>query len=397
MGKSAEILNFALPSDRTLGVTLKPHAFNLFERPQENLWTFDLEGRLIGMYVEDVNYRRTLDNRYFKKSRIRMHGEDFRQVIEISREKSTLLLDRGRGLLASVVDRLPERFEKIAERVITTDMSVLEKDAAVFKDVYLPISILPPDQYMALVLQVSEGCNYNKCTFCNFYRDRSFHIKSQEAVEAHFRDVRNFFGSGIKLRRSIFLADANALVIPQKRLVTILETARREFPDIPQIYSFIDVFTGIRKGPDDFARLAKLGLRRVYLGLESGNPALLELLGKPQLSADVVHLAKDLKAGGIQLGVILLAGAGGEKFRRVHLKDSISLIEKLDLKFGDMIYISEFYETNSAYREALEKEQIELPGPGTIRKLSNELNFELRRRISKEVSISTYDIRQFFY
>ncbi|NOZ07501.1 MAG: radical SAM protein [FCB group bacterium] len=397
MGKNAEILNFALPGDRTLGVTLKPHAFNLFEKPQENLWTFDLEGRLLGMYVDGVNYRRTLDNRYFRKSRIRMHGEDFRQVIEISQDKSALLLDRSRELLASVADQLPLNFENIAERVLTTDMSVLEKDAAVFRDIYLPISILPPDQYMALVLQVSEGCNYNQCTFCNFYRDRTFRIKSQVEVEEHLLAVRDFFGAGIKLRRSVFLADANALVIPQNRLVAILDTIHREFPEVPQIYSFIDVFTGVRKGSADFARLAELGLRRVYLGLESGNPALLELLGKPQLSDDIIQLGKDLKAGGVQLGVILLAGAGGEQFRRAHLKDSIALIEKLDLGFGDMIYISEFYETNREYRKVMEREQIELPEPGTIRKISNELRFELRRKIHKDVSISVYDIQQFFY
>jgi len=37
-----------------------------------------------------------------------------------------------------------------------------------------PVGILPPDQYMAVVLQAAEGCAFNTCTFCDFYRDRSF-------------------------------------------------------------------------------------------------------------------------------------------------------------------------------------------------------------------------------
>ncbi len=397
MGKTAEILNFPLSDERSLGVTLKPHAFNLFERPGENLWTFDLEGRLLGMYVDGINYRRTLDNRYFKKSRIHMHGEDFRQVIEISPTKIVPLLDRARNLLALVADELPSQFELAAERVLSSDMSILETDAAVFKSVYLPISILPPDQYMALVLQVTEGCNYNQCSFCNFYRDRPFRIKSQEEAQAHFQAVKTFFGAGLKLRKSIFLADANALVIPQKRLLPMLETIQQEFQDTPEIYSFIDVFTGIKKGPSDFAQLAKRGLRRVYLGLESANAELLELLGKPQLSEDILQLGEDLKDGGVRLGVIILAGAGGGKFRKAHLKDSLSLIQKLNLSFGDMVYISEFYETNREYRCAMEQAGIELPGPYAIRKMSNELRFELRRKLHKDVAVSVYDIQQFCY
>jgi radical SAM superfamily enzyme YgiQ (UPF0313 family) len=129
------------------------------------------------------------------------------------------------------------------------DWQHLSADAISFKNVYLPISILPPDQYLALVVQVTEGCNYNQCIFCDFYKDRPFRIKTNTELKEHLLKIKNYFGEGIKMRRSIFLGDANAIVIPQERLIKALRSIKNVFPQPKDIYSFIDVFTGIKKDP----------------------------------------------------------------------------------------------------------------------------------------------------
>ena len=384
-----------LAGERTLRLTLKHHAFNVFTQPDEDLWTFDRTGRLLGMYVNGVNYRRTLDNRFVRKSREMIEGETYREVSLIPWKEAENLLAQSHHLLEQA-QNLPAGFADMARKVLARKMDDLEEEGERFRRIYLPVTILPPDQYMALVLQITEGCNYNLCTFCNFYRDRPFRIKSMPEVEEHITRVLDFFAAGLTLRKSVFLADANALATPQERLVSFLEMIRTKIPQ-RRVYSFIDVFTGLKKTAEDFARLKTLGLQRVYLGVESGSADLLELLNKPQLTEDVIQLAESLKAGGLDLGLIFLAGAGGKKYHGAHLAESLELVRRLPLGKGDIVYISEFYETNMEYNRVLKEVKASLPERKDVRRMAVEFNREMRTVVPIGTAVSVYDIQQFLY
>ncbi len=384
-----------LAGERTLRLTLKHHAFNVFTQPDEDLWTFDRTGRLLGMYVNGVNYRRTLDNRFVRKSREMIEGETYREVSLIPWKEAENLLAQSHHLLEQA-QNLPAGFADMARKVLARKMDDLEEEGERFRRIYLPVTILPPDQYMALVLQITEGCNYNLCTFCNFYRDRPFRIKSMPEVEEHITRVLDFFAAGLTLRKSVFLADANALATPQERLVSFLEMIRTKIPQ-RRVYSFIDVFTGLKKTAEDFARLKTLGLQRVYLGVESGSADLLELLNKPQLTEDVIQLAESLKAGGLDLGLIFLAGAGGKKYHGAHLAESLELVRRLPLGKGDIVYISEFYETNMEYNRVLKEVKAPLPERKDVRRMAVEFNREMRTVVPIGTAVSVYDIQQFLY
>lgn len=351
----------------------------------------------MGMYVDGVNIRRALDNRFFSKTREIRNGRAFRMVEPVTREMAETVLDRGRDLLHSVRKGLPRDFDPTSEKIVRNDMLSLDRNARLFSSIYLPITILPPDQYMALVLQVTEGCNYNQCLFCQFYRDREFRIKSLEEIEDHFARVRRFFGQGLNLRRSIFLADANAMVIPQERAVPILDLVNRSFPEFDSLYSFIDVFTGIRKSSHDFSRLKDRGLTRLYLGVESGHEELLNLLRKPQNLSHIIELACRIREGGIHLGLIFLAGAGGRRFREKHLENSLRLIEQISPQPGDTVYISEMYPTPPGYMEALSREGIALPDRLELREMAGEFKSRVREIVPAGVAVALYDINQFFY
>jgi len=384
-----------LAGGRTLRLTLKHNAFNVFTQPDEDLWTFDRTGRLLGMYVSGVNYRRTLDNRFVRKSREMIEGETYREVSLIPWKEAENLLAQSHHLLEQA-QNLPAGFADMARKVLARKMDDLEEEGERFRRIYLPVTILPPDQYMALVLQITEGCNYNLCTFCNFYRDRPFRIKSMPEVEEHITRVLDFFAAGLTLRKSVFLADANALATPQERLVSFLEMIRTKIPQ-RRVYSFIDVFTGLKKTAEDFARLKTLGLQRVYLGVESGSADLLELLNKPQLTEDVIQLAESLKAGGLDLGLIFLAGAGGKKYHGAHLAESLELVRRLPLGKGDIVYISEFYETNREYNRVLKEVKAPLPERKDVRRMAVEFNREMRTVVPIGTAVSVYDIQQFLY
>jgi radical SAM superfamily enzyme YgiQ (UPF0313 family) len=100
----------------------------------------------------------------------------------------------------------------------------------------------------------------------------------------------------------------------------------------------------------DYAELARRGLKRVYIGMESGNEALLQFLKKPGKSEDVLQSVQAMKAGGVAVGIIVLLGAGGRAYAHKHVEDTVALINRMPLDLDDIIYFSELIESeNLAY------------------------------------------------
>jgi len=381
----------------TITFTLKSNAVNIFEEPKNNLWTFDLEGRLVGMFIDSKNYRRTLQNKFYIKSRTKIDDETFREANEVPKNSVIPLIDKCHKIITYLNNNLSKEYYLPLQNILHYNYDKLQHNANSFNNIYLPISILPPDQYMSLVIQLTEGCNYNQCTFCNFYKDRPFKIKSHNELGLHIDQVKTFFGEGIKLRKSIFLADANAISVPQDRLVNALKSIQNDFPKIKNIYSFVDVFTGIKKSTNNFRVLKENGLKRLYLGVESGNPQLLHFLNKKQSNSEIIELTNIIKKSGINIGIIFLIGAGGKQFTEKHLSDSIELLQKLPLSKGDIVYLSELHSTNSEYIDSMKNMNYELPSKIQIRKWSNEFKSVIKNSILKEIQVSVYDINQFFY
>ncbi len=254
---------------------------------------------------------------------------------------------------------------------------------------------------MAVVLQLTEGCSFNTCTFCTFYRDRPFRIKTPDAFRAHARAVKAFLGRGLNLRRTVFLGDANALVVPMQRLLPLLDVVHQEY-DVDALggmYAFLDGFSGEKKTASDYAELAARGLKRVYIGMETGNADLLRFLQKPGTPEDVIQAVQALKAGGVAVGVIVLLGAGGHQYADAHVRDTIAALNAMPLDADDIVYFSELIVSEGmeyarrAYEEGLQPLTHE-------ERLAQQEAIEDGLRFSEEGGtphISRYDIREFVY
>ncbi|MGE5141784.1 MAG: radical SAM protein [Rudaea sp.] len=396
-------------------------------------YTFDYDGRLIGAFLGGRNYRRGLANEILEKQGGPRPGVFGRVRRLLTRAEVQKLEEEAYGFTSRLSGELDlnnggpgsgdgqagayQAAIQALARVQTYDYARLEREREVYHRLYRPVTILPPDQYLAVYLQATEGCLYNRCRFCGFYRDRPFRLKSPDEFRRHITDVRAFLGGGMTLRRSIFLGDANALMIPQVDLVPMLRAVQDEFEILPArlepdargqwkrehpgyldgIYSFVDAVPARRKTPDEFAELARLGLRRVYVGLESGDAALLRFLGKPNTPADVIELVRDVKTAGVAVGLVILVGPGGKRFEEAHIRETAGLLNALALDSGDLIYFSEVVDyPGSTYGQRVESERIPSLSPGEI----NDQIDRLRARLSfpdpeRAPRISYYDIRLF--
>lgn len=238
-----------------------------------------------------------------------------------------------------------------------------------------------------MVLQATTGCTWNRCAFCSFYQDRPFQKRTPEAFREHIQAVLALLGRGRLLRRGVFLADGNALALSEP-LLPLLELVRAHFPGEP-VMGFLDLFTGLKKAPSWWERLGGMGLRRVYIGLETGHAPLLALLRKPGHPKEVLPLVRALKAAGLSVGVILMVGAGGKAFAEAHFRESLALLAELPLGRGDVVYLSPFREDPGTPYAAL--------GLAPLEDLEGELQrwAQAVRRLG--LRASRYEIREFLY
>jgi len=397
---------------------------------------YDRQGRLVGMFVNDRHYRRGLDNRLMEKFRVPgergrirrdLLGVEKRRLIDGAYDRARRVAEQVRsgkvsGVRARMSDAPDLRNEALErlEPITRYDYARLEAERELFNRIYAPVGILPPDQYMSLVVQMTVGCSYNKCTFCDFYQTRRFEIKTPDALREHLRGVVRFFGDSARLRKSVFLADGNALVIPQKKLMERLAVVHEFFTFVPPeiegraersawrkehpgsfegLFSFLDAFSALKKSVAEFEELRKHHLRRVYVGLESGDDDLLRFLRKPGDAASMVEAVEVIKAAGLSVGVILMVGVGGDRYAEQHVRNTIEAVNSMRLGEGDILYLSDFVNHPGLPYERLAKER-------GIRDLDYGELVAQRGRIraglcwpdpTRPPKVALYDIREFIY
>jgi hypothetical protein len=398
-------------NDHPVTLSVKPNCLTLSleKGGSAQVFSFDFAGRMWTALLDGISYRRGLDGKIVAKWQTQVGGrerrwftgERARQVEAHAREVAAGLYAAIENGQASLQRPLPEQGRRGFEQAAAFDAERTQADIQRYHQVYKPVGILPPDQYMAVVLQATEGCAFNTCTFCDFYRDRRFRIKSEQEFLQHAQAVRDFIGDGLSLRRTIFLGDANALIAPMPKLVPLVEAAHRVYDveALGGIFAFLDGFSAEKKSPQDYKTLARLGLERVYVGMESGNADLLKFLKKPGKPEDVVHAVQSMKAAGVAVGVIVLLGAGGQTFAKDHIRDTIKAINAMHLDMHDIIYFSELI-TSEGMQYVQDAYQSQLHPLGSQARIAQGEAIESGLKFSRRGGtphISRYDIREFVY
>jgi hypothetical protein len=364
----------------------------------ERVFSFDLRGRPYALTFEDATYRRALDGRLLEKRPASTRGPRLRRVL-LPAEGEPIVAS-AHAQVAAVLRAVEGKQgnEVAAERlrgVLGLDIPGLRRDATRFASVYRRVGMLPPDQYLAVVVEVTEGCSWDACSFCDLYQDVPFHIKTRAELGAHTDAVKAFFGEALALRQSVFLGAANALCAAPERLAPLIEDVAGAFPGLP-LAAFVDAASGWRHGVAPLRHYAGLGLRRVYVGLETGDGALLAWLNKPGTPDHAVSLVDDLHQAGVAVGVIVLLGAGGRRFATAHAEGTGAVLARMGLKHGDLLYFSELSLPASTYRIRARAEEVQ---PLSPEELTAQRDAILARSAFSTPGprIARYDIHEFVY
>jgi len=184
----------------------------------------------------------------------------------------------------------------------------------------------PPSEAESLILQVTVGCSYNRCTFCGAYREKSFRIKSFEEVKEDIDGVSSY---NPQIRR-VFLADGDALILPQEALLRILEYLRARLRKLERVGIYANAKDILRKDIGELKKLKELGLGILYLGVESGDRVVLKRIKKNATVNQLIRAARRVKESGILLSVTVLLGIGGTERTQTHAEETGKVLSEMD-------------------------------------------------------------------
>ncbi|MBF0469729.1 MAG: radical SAM protein, partial [Desulfamplus sp.] len=221
--------------------------------------------------------------------------------------------------------------------------------------------IRPPSEAASLLIRVTRNCPWNHCLFCGIYRKQKFSLRPVshvlqdiDLVGKYVEQIRS--GSGKRLSpqtfddneqsafysalnwvrngmESIFLQDSNSLVIKPDHLVEILLYIREAFPEVRRITSYARSHTIARIKDHDLERIAKAGLNRIHIGMESASDKVLDFMKKGVDKATHIRAGQKVKNAGIELSEYYMPGLGGREMSRDHALESADALNQINADF----------------------------------------------------------------
>ena len=230
--------------------------------------------------------------------------------------------------------------------------------------------IRPPSEANSLLIRITRNCPWNHCTFCPVYKDQRFSVRPlghvlqdidavhrqvqllQQTADESGRirreqikdladtsqptDIQAFYAAlnwvvgGMK---SIFLQDANSLIIKPLDLITILKHLRECFPWVERITSYARSHTIARISAENLAEMQAAGLNRIHIGLESGSDEVLKRVMKGVSKATQIKAGRKVKAAGMELSEYVMPGLGGRALSETHARQTADALNQIDPDF----------------------------------------------------------------
>ncbi len=229
--------------------------------------------------------------------------------------------------------------------------------------------IRPPSEAESLLIRISRNCPWNRCTFCGLYKESTFSLRPVDNVLRDIDTVKfyvdelessrqsgttlsrrelhslapdgggdlqalhaasNFVASGME---SIFIQDGNSLVIKPADIIRILQHLKESFPQVKRVTSYARSHTLAKISDENLSAMAKAGLNRIHIGMESGSDKVLEMVKKGVDKATQIIAGQKVKRAGIELSEYVMPGLGGKALMRENAMETADAINQINPDF----------------------------------------------------------------
>jgi len=218
----------------------------------------------------------------------------------------------------------------------------------------------PPSEWKSLIIQVTLGCSWNQCAFCEMYTSKQFCARKEEDV---FADIDAFIPHAYQIRR-VFLADGDPLVLSTNRLLRILAHLRKTFPRLQRVSAYASPNNLIRKSLTELQELKDAGLNLIFVGLESGDDEVLKMINKGETHTSMIEGLNKSKQAGLDSSVMIINGVGGKQFSEQHAIHSAKLLNEIQPKYLSTLVLTAYkgmdYLKSRLQMDFIELNQVEL-------------------------------------
>lgn len=219
----------------------------------------------------------------------------------------------------------------------------------------------PPSEANSLLLRVTRGCPWNRCTFCSMYKGMKFEVRDLEEILGDIELARDLYGDRIG---TVFIGDSNSLVAKTEMLVKVLNALFTSFPNIQRVTSYARAKTIAKKPLEDLIKIYQAGLTRLHVGLETGDRELLKEIEKGATPEEMIEAGKRAKEAGFEYSLYVLLGIGGEEKWEQHARGTAEVLNQIDPHF---IRVRTFIpQPDSPLYEAMVKGRFQPASPETI-------------------------------
>lgn len=187
----------------------------------------------------------------------------------------------------------------------------------------------PPAEANSVIIQVTLGCSFNKCSFCTMYETKEFQIRPIEEVFKDIDTLSLYDSDATKM----FLADGDALVLETSHLVKILNYAYEKFKKLRRVSIYASAFNIYDKSLEELKLLKENGLDLIYYGIESGDFDILKKIQKPISNEKMIEGLNKVSLANIKISATVILGIAGKKHSNDHIKNSAKIINNTTITY----------------------------------------------------------------
>lgn len=211
------------------------------------------------------------------------------------------------------------------------------------------------DSYL---LQCTVGCSHNKCTFCGMYKDKKYRVRPLSDIKEDIAMAKKAMGDVQK----VFLCDGDAIDIETPMLLEILAELKAAFPSLRHVGTYAGPVSVLRKSMDELKSLTEAGLKKAYLGVETGDDALLREVNKGAGYGEMLQAGLNLNEAGFNLSSMVLLGlAGRGKRSEEHALATAKITNEMKPKYLAALTVTPV--PGTVFYNRVQKGEIEILSP----------------------------------
>jgi len=180
----------------------------------------------------------------------------------------------------------------------------------------------PPSEARSTIFQVTLGCSFNECSFCDMYRSKEYSERPWDAVKSEI----DLMALHMPQTKRVFLADGDALNLDTEYMVRIVRYIREKFPAVERVSCYAMPMNLLKKSPEELKKMNDAGLDMLYLGIESGSDTVLKKVTKGAVGKTIVRAVNKAKDAGYVMSCMVILGLGGQKYSAEHIRGTAEVI-----------------------------------------------------------------------